>query len=61
VADPYLCTTGGEDMIYKCLKCGYEYDPEEISEYSRIIVCPNCGYKCAVKVRPEIVKYVKAV
>ena len=48
------------EIMYECLKCG-EINPrskwEEIENRFR---CPVCGHKCARKVRPPIVKRVKA-
>jgi len=42
--------------MWKCLNCGKEYDelPERLS-------CTHCKKKIFVKVRPKIVKKVKAI
>lgn len=40
--------------MWRCVKCGREV--EEI----RVIKCPYCGYRIFEKIRPPVVKRVKA-
>ena len=47
-------------IIYKCFRCGRLVSYEKI-KMSPDLKCPNCGFKILVKVRPKIVKKVKAV
>lgn len=47
-------------VLYECLRCGYRCDGKEIVDRGRI-VCPQCGYRVIKKVRPPIVKRVKAI
>ncbi len=42
---------------YRCLKCGRVVNVD--LRYERVR-CPYCGYKILVKVRPPVVKHVKA-
>ncbi|RLE82689.1 MAG: DNA-directed RNA polymerase subunit P [Thermoprotei archaeon] len=41
------------------MKCGKTFDQEEMSILPGVH-CPYCGYKIIMKVRPPIVKRVKA-
>ncbi|RLG18243.1 DNA-directed RNA polymerase subunit P [Nanoarchaeota archaeon] len=43
---------------YVCFYCGREIDPKELGKKIR---CPQCGGKVLFKVRPKIIKKVKAV
>jgi DNA-directed RNA polymerase subunit P len=53
-------TKEGEDAIsYVCIKCG-EAIPYKHIAASPEIKCPNCGYRVLKKIRPPIVKVVKA-
>ncbi|RLI29684.1 DNA-directed RNA polymerase subunit P [Candidatus Bathyarchaeota archaeon] len=52
-------STGGEGIVYRCIRCG------KTSSYESIIgmpdfKCPHCGYRILEKVRPPVVKRVKA-
>ncbi|MFH8080773.1 MAG: DNA-directed RNA polymerase subunit P [Candidatus Aenigmatarchaeota archaeon] len=42
-------------MSYKCLQCG-----KIIEKIESKIRCPYCGYRIFVKMRPKVVKRVKA-
>jgi len=44
---------------YKCMKCGKTFDQEEMSILPGVH-CPYCGYKIIIKIRPPIVKKIKA-
>ena len=47
-------------ILYECVRCGLVFDGEKIAERG-IIKCPDCGYRIIKKVKPPIVKKVKAV
>jgi len=49
-------TTG---VTYKCVQCGKEIAKEQLSLMLEI-KCPNCGYRVLRKMRPPVVKRVKA-
>lgn len=46
-------------VIYECARCGYKFDGEELAMRQEL-KCPTCGYRVLKKVRPPIVKRVKA-
>jgi DNA-directed RNA polymerase subunit P len=46
-------------ILYECLNCGSKVSLEELSMTPEI-KCPYCGYRVLKKVRPPIVKRVKA-
>jgi DNA-directed RNA polymerase subunit RPC12/RpoP len=50
-----------EEVVYQCLKCGGVYPKSKWEEIEGRFRCPNCRSKIAKKVRPPIVKRVKAV
>jgi len=38
-------------ITYKCGRCGYTFEAEELYRYSRYYVrCPRCGYEIIYKV-----------
>jgi len=41
--------------MYKCIKCG-----KLIPKIEEKVICPYCGYRILIKVRPEVVKRVQA-
>lgn len=47
-------------LLYECAKCGELTAGEEIEMRGRIS-CIHCGYRVLKKIRPPIVKRVKAV
>jgi len=51
---------GIKQLSYKCPKCGRTFSGEEMALRQQL-KCPYCGYKCVCKVRPPIVKRVKAI
>ncbi|MEM2463572.1 MAG: DNA-directed RNA polymerase subunit P [Candidatus Bathyarchaeia archaeon] len=51
---------GMQNMTYKCLKCGAEIKGEELI-FRNQIKCPYCKCRVLCKIRPPIVKRVKAV
>ncbi|MCD6434656.1 MAG: DNA-directed RNA polymerase subunit P [Candidatus Diapherotrites archaeon] len=42
--------------MYKCMHCGHEF----ASIKSGLIQCPKCAYKVIMKLRPKVVKEIKA-
>jgi DNA-directed RNA polymerase subunit P len=50
-------TTG---LAYECLKCGAKVPIEELELRGGEIKCTVCGYRVLKKIRPPIVKRVKA-
>ncbi|WP_455367375.1 hypothetical protein [[Eubacterium] cellulosolvens] len=46
-------------IIYQCLTCGAKITSEELT-LTPEIKCPFCGYRILKKVRPPIVKNLKA-
>jgi DNA-directed RNA polymerase subunit P len=47
-------------IVYECENCGTLQTLEEIASFPEI-KCKNCGYRVLKKVRPPVVKSVKAV
>lgn len=50
-------TTG---LVYECLKCGAKVSIEELELRGGEIKCTVCGYRILKKIRPPVVKRVKA-
>jgi len=50
---------GETGPVYECLKCGGHFNLAELDKYISFR-CPECGYRIFRKVRPPIVKKVKA-
>ena len=46
-------------VIYECVRCGTQVSAEKLSQLPEIKCI--CGYRILKKIRPEIVKQVKAV
>jgi len=49
-----------EQMTYECVRCNQKFSGKDLALRERI-ACPYCSYKVIKKVRPPIVKRVKAV
>ena len=49
----------GEGIVYECVQCGMKISLEQLS-ITPEIKCPNCGYRVVKKLRPPIVKKIKA-
>jgi DNA-directed RNA polymerase subunit P len=49
----------GSGPIYECVRCGNRVYLSELEKYVSFR-CPECGYRIFKKVRPAIVKRVKA-
>ena len=47
------------DVIYSCLRCGTEVANSELSRLPEIKCI--CGFRVFIKVRPPVVKTVKAI
>jgi len=50
---------GGAGPIYECVRCGNRVYLSQLEKYVSFR-CPECGYRIFKKVRPSIVKRVKA-
>ena len=51
-----------ESMIYKCAKCWTRSRADEwMYPGTNTFKCPNCGYRCARKLRSPVVKRVKCL
>ncbi|MEM2127070.1 MAG: RNA polymerase Rbp10 [Candidatus Bathyarchaeia archaeon] len=48
-----------EGPYYECINCGTKVEYRELEKYITF-KCPNCGYRIFRKVRPPIIKRVKA-
>jgi DNA-directed RNA polymerase subunit P len=46
-------------IVYQCVQCGSKITSEQLSIMLGI-KCPNCGYRVLRKMRPSVVKKVKA-
>jgi len=53
----YQIILGMYMVEYKCLNCKKIIKFEELGNRAR---CPHCSYKILVKLRPKVVKHVKA-
>jgi DNA-directed RNA polymerase subunit P len=47
-------------ILYECNRCGKRFDGREIAERGNL-KCPHCGYKIIKKVKPPVVKRIKAI
>ena len=50
-------STGG--LVYECVNCSSKITAEQLSMTPEI-KCPFCGYRILRKIRPPIVKHLKA-
>jgi len=48
-------------LVYECVRCGAKITTEELELRGGTIKCTQCGYRVLKKIRPPIVKRVKAV
>jgi len=46
-------------IVYECLKCGAKVTSEELSRIQEI-KCPSCGFRVLRKIRPPVVRRLKA-
>jgi len=51
---------GIEQMTYECVRCGTQFSGKELAVREQI-KCPYCSYHVLKKIRPPIVKRVKAI
>jgi DNA-directed RNA polymerase subunit P len=56
-APPRERNPGG--LFYECINCGSKISADQLAMTPEI-KCPFCGYRILRKVRPPIVKHVKA-
>jgi DNA-directed RNA polymerase subunit P len=48
-------------LVYECVKCGAMVALEELELRGGGVKCTHCGYRVLKKIRPPVVKRVKAV
>ncbi len=49
-----------QGILYECMSCGEKISAQQMAMTPEI-KCPFCGYRVLKKVRPPVVKRVKAV
>jgi DNA-directed RNA polymerase subunit RPC12/RpoP len=55
-------TEGRElDLVYECVKCGASVALKELELRGGGVKCTHCGYRVLKKIRPPVVKRVRAV
>lgn len=47
-------------LVYECIRCGAKVPSEELEIRGGGIKCTICGYRVLKKVRPPVVKRIKA-
>ncbi|MEM0058421.1 MAG: DNA-directed RNA polymerase subunit P [Candidatus Bathyarchaeia archaeon] len=47
-------------LVYECLRCGAKVSTEELELRGGEIKCTVCGYRVLKKIRPPVVKRIKA-
>ena len=52
---------GFENVTYKCVRCGTRMTRKDLEERGGENKCINCSYRVLKKVRPPIVKRIKAI
>ncbi|MBC7131051.1 hypothetical protein H5T51_07540 [Candidatus Bathyarchaeota archaeon] len=48
-------------LVYECIRCGAKVSTEELELRGGEIKCTVCGYRVLKKIRPPVVKRVKAI
>lgn len=48
-------------LVYECVRCGAKVSTEELELRGGEIKCIVCGYRVLRKIRPPIVKRIKAI
>jgi len=48
-------------LVYECIRCGAKVFTEELEHRGGGIKCTVCGFRVLKKIRPPVVKRVKAV
>ena len=56
---PGMASTDKGGIVYRCLRCGQAASYETLVSMPEF-KCPHCGYRILQKVRPPVVKRVKA-
>jgi len=51
---------GLKGIVYQCVRCGAYVTHEEIELRGGAIKCTHCNYRVLKKIRPPIVKHLKA-
>lgn len=46
-------------IMYECLRCGQRFNGDEIA-YRHDLKCPDCGFRVIKKVKPPVVKRIRA-
>lgn len=47
-------------LVYECLRCGAKVSTEELELRGGEIKCTVCGYRVLKKIRPPVVKRIRA-
>jgi len=47
-------------IVYECIRCGAKVPSEELELRGGEIKCTICGYRVLKKVKPQVVKRVRA-
>ncbi|MEM1538847.1 MAG: hypothetical protein QXW82_01620 [Candidatus Bathyarchaeia archaeon] len=48
-------------IVYECVRCGAKVSTEELELRGGEIKCTVCGYRVLKKIRPPVVKRVRAI
>ena len=48
-------------IVYECVRCGAEIPTEELVLRGGEMKCIVCGYRIAKKIKPPVVKRIRAV
>ncbi len=48
-------------LVYKCVRCGSLVTSEELELRGGSVKCTYCGYRVLKKIRPPVVRRIKAV
>ncbi|HDI07966.1 MAG TPA: DNA-directed RNA polymerase subunit P [Candidatus Bathyarchaeota archaeon] len=51
---------GSVNLVYECIRCGAKVSTEDLTLRGGGIKCTVCGYRVLRKIRPPVVKRVKA-
>jgi len=57
----FVAEEGNVRLVYECVKCGAKVFTEELEHRGGGIKCTVCGFRVLKKIRPPVVKRIKAV